>query len=139
MEMELGITIEKLVIKVRLTKDRSDNIKAFGELWFYAEADTEPTFKVTGFTIKLKEFETDKKVLSVVFPAFYSLASKTGYQTSFITENKGLYGDINKLFLQEFEQLSEGRYESGTEIDVDEISEQMDKEKQDEIERKRLL
>ena len=130
MEMALGITIEKLVIKVRPTKDRPDNIKAFGELWFYAEADTEPTFKVKGFTIRLKEFEADKKVLSVVFPAFRSPASKTGYQTSFITENAGLLEDIRKLFLQEFKQLSEDRYESESEIDVDDISEQLNKKEE---------
>lgn len=128
MEMALGITIEKLLVKVRPTQGRTDNIKAFGELWLYAEADTEPTFKVKGFTIRLKEFESAKKVLSVVFPAFRSPASKTGYQTSFITENISLYGDINKLFLQEFEELSGGRNEVEPEIDIDEIDRQINKE-----------
>ena len=138
MEMELGITIAKLVIQVRLAQDRPDNIKAFGELWFYTEGDSEPVFKVKGFTIRLKEFESGKKVLSVVFPAFPSPASKTGYQHSFITENQALYEDIIKLFLQGFEQLSEGRGEVKPEINIDEIDEQLSKG-QDETGQKRLL
>lgn len=104
MEMQLGITIEKLATKVKIAQGRTDDIQAFGELWVHITEQEEPLFKVKGFTIRLKEFG-GKKVLSVVFPGF---RSGKGFQTSFITESKELLGDIRKLFLDEFAQTSGG-------------------------------
>jgi len=108
MEMFLAVKIEKLVTKLRLAPERTDNIKAFGELWIYPVEQSEPLFKVKGFTIRLKEFTSSGKVLTVDFPAYGSSKSKTGFQTSFVTESKALLQDIRNLFLQEFEQASEG-------------------------------
>lgn len=130
MEMALGITIEKLEVRVKLAQGRTDNIKAFGELWFYGQGESEPTFKVRGFTIRLKEFPSSGEVLTVVFPAFGSEKSKTGFQTSFIIHNKGLWGDVTNLFLDEFKQLSEGRYEKESEFDdgeIEKISKELEK------------
>jgi|SRR3989338_483782 len=124
MEMPLNITIEKLVAKVRLAPNRSDNIHAFGELLFYEENSDEPIFKIRGFTIRLKEFESGQKVLTVVFPAFRSSGSKSGYQTSFISENKSLWSDINDLFLKEFSEVNGGL--QAEEIDLDKISKEID-------------
>jgi len=121
MEMPLGITIEKIVVKVKLATNRTDNIRAFGELLFYAEGYEEPIFKVKGFTIRSKEFDPGKAVLTVVFPAF---PSKFGLKTSFIAENKSLWSDINDLFLRGFKETS-GEL-GGEEIDFEEISKEID-------------
>ncbi len=124
MEMPLGITIEKLVTKVRLAPNRPDNIRAFGELLFYAEGYEEPFLKIRGFTIRSKEFQSGHKVITVVFPAFPSSGSKSGFKTSFIAENKSLWGDINDLFLKEFGEVSGGLKDE--EINLDEISKEID-------------
>lgn len=127
MEIQLGIILEKLVPKVKIAVGRADDIQAFGELWFHLETQEDPIFKVKGFTIRLKEFG-GKKVLSVVFPGF---RSGKGFQTSFVTEDKGLLDDIRKLFLDEFAQTTGGMNadevaklaeEEITDADLDEIA-----------------
>ncbi len=140
MDMELNITIVKIETKVRLAQDRRDNIKAFGELWFYETDPNLPLIKVKGFTIKLLQLQSGKEVLSVAFPAFGSPRSKTGFQTSFIIENRSLLDDVRKLFLDEFSQLTDGlspiefgridnKYEG---IDLDEIDAGLEKMKLEE-------
>ena len=106
MEMDLGVVIEKLVSKVRLAVGRTDNIKAFGELWLFEPAETEPIFKVKGFVIKLIVLKSGKEVLTVDFPAYVSKKSKTGFRKSFITENKSLLDDIRQMFSQEYAKES---------------------------------
>lgn len=105
--MHLGITLEKIVVTVRLAHDRTDNILAFGELWFFEDDRKEPFIKVKGFTIKSKEFK-GKKTLTADFPAFPSKLSKTGYKTSFVFEDLSLVEDVRKMFLSEFSQASGG-------------------------------
>lgn len=104
MEMQLGITIEKIVTRLKLAEGRDDNIKAFGELWIHTLDEEDPIFKVKGFTIRHKEFN-GKKVFNVVFPAFRAGKS---FQTSFVATNKALWKDITALFLKEFGQLTGG-------------------------------
>ena len=132
MEMQLGITIEKIVTKVKLAQNRPDDIQAFGELWFHTSDEAEPIFKAKGFTIRLKEFK-GKKVYNVVFPAFRAGLS---FQTSFVAENKALWKDIVTLFLEDFGQLTGGlgseditnlRNRESEEIDVDAVAEAIDK------------
>lgn len=133
MEMELNITITKLGTKVRLAQGRNDNIKAFGELWLYETDPNLPLIKVKGFVIKLLQLSNGGKVLSVAFPAFGSPRSKTGFQTSFIIENKSLLEDVRKMFLDEFNELSGGLSPDEFEdIDVDEIDAGIEKMKLEE-------
>lgn len=104
MEMQLGITIDKIVTKLKLAEGRDDDIKAFGELWIHILDQEEPIFKVKGFTIRHKDFR-GKKVFNVVFPGF---RSGKGFQSSFVAESKALWKDILILFLQEFGELTGG-------------------------------
>lgn len=129
MNMELNITITKVEARVRLAQDRHDNIKAFGELWFYETDPNLPLIKVKGFTVKLLELSSGGKVLSVIFPAFRSPRSKTGFQTSFIIENRPLLDNVRKLFLDEFSELTGGlspddlhKFDNQDEdVDIDEV------------------
>lgn len=119
MEMSLPITIEKLVVKVKLANGRSDNLHAFGELDVYADGEEEPLFKVKGWTIRTKVFG-DQKVLTVVPPAYPTGGGK--YLTSFYINNKNLWQDITKLFLAEYAQVSGGlSAQESDEIDIDEV------------------
>ena len=121
MEMLLPITIEKIVTKVKIAQGRIDDIQAFGELWIHIPDQADPIFKVKGFTIRLKEF-SGKKVLCVVFPGF---RSGKGFQTSFVTEDKGLLADIRKLFLDEFAQTTGGmNADEAAKLDSEEITEE---------------
>lgn len=130
--MQLGITFEKIVTKVKLAEGRDDDIKAFGELWIHISDEKDPIFKVKGFTIRHKEFK-GKKVFNVVYPAFRAGKS---FQTSFVAENKALWKDIVILFLKEFGQLTGGLGAEDIanllkpepeEIDVDAVAEAIDK------------
>ena len=104
MDIPINITISKIDTKTRVTKGRTDNIKAFGELWFYSQnKENIPICKVKGFTITLKKFpNSEKEFLSVVFPAYGSAKSNTGFQTSFIFENERLLKTVRYAFLKDY-------------------------------------
>lgn len=121
MDMQLGLTIEKLFVEVKLAEGNKKDLRAFGELLLYEEEQEEPTIKVRGFTIREKEFK-GKKVMTVVFPAY---PTSKRFQTSFILEKKSLWADVTKLFLDAYYQKVGGSpdekmpWEEG--LDVDEI------------------
>lgn len=126
MEMQLEMVMEKMIAKVKIVEGRSDNIRAFGELWIYFQGENEPLFKVKGFTIRQKEFD-GRTVFNVVFPAF-----KAGmkFQTSFVAESKSLWKSLLVLFLQEFgkqtdclgaEDIARLNSPESEEIDPDEV------------------
>lgn len=106
MEMELPVLLAKLQTRVTLPRGRNDNILAFGELYFYESGGTDPLIKIKGFTIKRKIFG-EKEVVCVDFPAFGSPRSRSGFQTSFIVENRALLEDIRSMFLDEYKKLSD--------------------------------
>jgi hypothetical protein len=119
MEMPLFIEIEKLVIQMRITVGRSDNIKAFGEIWFYAKDETNPLMKIKGVTLRIKDFGGNS-FTSVDFPAY---KSGVRFLKSFVIENRSLYQDVIELFLKEYaEQSGEPVTETRSEnIDPEEI------------------
>lgn len=130
MEMPLPITIEKLVVRVKLAPDKHENLHAFGELELYSQGDAEPIFKVKGWTIRTKIFG-DQKVLSVVPPAYPTGGRR--FLTSFYINNKSLWHDVVKLFLDEYSQVSGGlSAQESEEIDVDEIAEGIERMEQEE-------
>lgn len=130
MEMSLPITIEKLVVKVKLAPDKHENLHAFGELELYIQGETEPLFKVKGWTVRTKVFG-EKKVLTVVPPAYPTSGRR--FLTSFFINNKNLWQDVMKLFLDEYSQVSGGlSAQEADEIDVDEIAEGIERMEQEE-------
>lgn len=126
MEMTLPITFEKVIAKVKLAPSGRENLHAFGELEVYEEGKDEPLFKVKGWTIRTKVFG-EQKILTVVPPA-YPGGGK--FLTSFYINNKSLWHDIVKLFLDEYFQVSGGlTAQESDEIDVDEIAAGIEKMK----------
>lgn len=123
MEMYIGIKIEKIDCRIKLASGRTDNILAFGEVWFYEQDVAEPIIKVRGFMIKKKEFG-EKKVIAVDFPAYGSPKSHSGYQTSFILENHSLLEDVRRIFLEDYGRLSK----SESSVLADEVEEGLKKE-----------
>lgn len=128
MKMSVSIPIVEIEVIVRLAMGRSDDILAFGELWAFEKDNQKPVFKVKGFTIKLRRFKPDSdETITVKFPAFKSIKSKTGYQTSFIFENAERFHAVVKMFLDEYNQVSGGitpeerRAFTNEDIDPDDI------------------
>lgn len=128
--MPLSITLEKLVAKVKLAQSKNENLHAFGELELYPESAEEPLFKVKGWTIRTKVFG-EQKVLTVVPPAYPTGGRK--FLTSFYINNKSLWQDITKLFLDEYAQVSGGlSAQESDEIDIDEVEAEIEKMKDEE-------
>lgn len=94
----------RLECSVKVATGREDNILAFGQLRAFTEKDGTAFFKVSGFTLRRKDFKkSSKPVLSVTFPA-YKAAMR--YYTSFYLPDKQLYRNVVKAFTQEYEAES---------------------------------
>ena len=101
MQIPIGISITKIELILKLAENREDNIKAFGEIRLYEHDSATPIFKIKGYTLRLKDF-SGKQIISVSAPAF---RSGSRFQTSFIFENKNLWSDLSKEFINEYEKL----------------------------------
>lgn len=124
MEMYKEIRIEKLVAKVKLAPDKYANrsLHAFGELHFYEFGQDEPFVKIKGWTMRTKEFG-DKKVLTVVPPAY---PSGKRLQGSCFINNKELWKEVVKLFLDEYAQVSGGMTAEESEMtDMEQVAEEV--------------
>lgn len=128
MEMYIGITVEKIIAKVKIAPAKHENLHAFGELHFFESNQVEPFLKIKGWTVRTKVFG-DQKVLTVVPPA-YPAGGK--FLTSFYLTNKSLWQDVVKLFLDEYAQvsgaLSAEESEEISDSDLDKIAEAIDKQ-----------
>ncbi len=98
--MDIEITITKIIANITITEDRKDNILAFGSIWFFQAEQTEPIFKVKGFTLRKHENkETGAGFIKATSPAY---RAGQHFITSFIIHDKELFFKFNKLLLDEF-------------------------------------
>jgi len=116
MEMFFESPIIKLQIQLRLPENRADNILAFVELWQINDKN-EVVFKQKGITVRKKMFNEIEKI-TVVLPGF---KTKSGFQTSFIIEQKDLFRNITKMIIEAYTNAIGGAMPPDENIDPNEI------------------